>query len=241
MSEEWYYTVAGQQIGPVSGSELKLLASRGKITRNDMVWKEGMSDWVPAEKLKGLFVGSGTASPPPLPARKPKGMFEGSGAASPLPFAPPSPKSSFSYNNTWESFTYAGFWKRFAACLLDAIVTTVGGFVIGFIIGFILVAGGTNDTKVLEAVGNLLGILISWLYYTVMESSSTQGTLGKMALGIKVTDLAGNRISFGRATGRYFSKILSAFLLMIGFIMIAFTEKKQGLHDMIAGCLVVNR
>ena len=60
-----------------------------------------------------------------------------------------------------------------------------------------------------------------------------------MALGMKVTDLAGNRISFLRATGRYFAKIISALILFIGFIMVAFTEKKQGLHDMIAGTLVV--
>jgi uncharacterized RDD family membrane protein YckC len=72
-----------------------------------------------------------------------------------------------------------------------------------------------------------------------MESSSKQATLGKMALGIIVTDLEGQRISFGKATGRHFSKIVSGIILYIGFIMVAFTEKKQGLHDMMAGCLVV--
>ncbi len=74
-----------------------------------------------------------------------------------------------------------------------------------------------------------------------MESSPTQATLGKMALGIKVTDLAGKRVGFGKATGRYFGKIISALILLIGFIMVAFTEKKQGLHDKMAGCLVVNK
>jgi uncharacterized RDD family membrane protein YckC len=72
-----------------------------------------------------------------------------------------------------------------------------------------------------------------------LESSSMQATLGKMALGLKVTDLNGKQISFGKATGRYFAKIISAIILLIGFIMVAFTEKKQGLHDMIAGTLVV--
>ena len=80
-----------------------------------------------------------------------------------------------------------------------------------------------------------------WLYYTLMESSRFQGTLGKMAVQIKVTDLDGNRISFGQATGRHFGKFLSAILLGIGFIMVAFTEKKQGLHDVMAGCLVVRK
>ncbi|MER3416968.1 MAG: hypothetical protein C4297_12250 [Gemmataceae bacterium] len=74
-----------------------------------------------------------------------------------------------------------------------------------------------------------------------MESSRTQATLGKMALGITVTDLEGNRIGFGKATGRFFGKIISALIFYIGFVMAAFTEKKQGLHDMMAGCLVVNK
>ena len=78
-----------------------------------------------------------------------------------------------------------------------------------------------------------------WLYFALMESSSKQATLGKMALGIRVTDVNGNRIGFGRATGRHFAKILSGLILGIGFLMAAFTEKKQALHDMIAGTLVV--
>ena len=71
-----------------------------------------------------------------------------------------------------------------------------------------------------------------------MESSSTQATLGKMAMSIVVTDISGNRVSFGRATGRHFAKIISAIILYIGYLMIAFTEKKQGLHDIIADTLV---
>ena len=72
-----------------------------------------------------------------------------------------------------------------------------------------------------------------------MESSAKQATVGKMALGIIVTDLDGRRIGFGRATGRYFAKILSALTLGIGFLMAGFTERKQALHDMVASCLVV--
>ncbi len=74
-----------------------------------------------------------------------------------------------------------------------------------------------------------------------MESSSQQATLGKIALGIMVTDLSGNRISFARASGRHFTKILSGIILYIGFIMAGFTEKKQALHDIIADCLVVKK
>ena len=84
----------------------------------------------------------------------------------------------------------------------------------------------------------VLTIAASWLYEALMESSSYQATLGKMIFGMKVTDLYGNRISFARATGRHFAKILSGMILCIGFIMVGFTERKQGLHDLIAGTLV---
>lgn len=136
---------------------------------------------------------------------------------------------------------YAGFWKRFAAALIDGVILMIVNTVILLFFGFVLVAGGTDDPVVLEGVGNILGIILGWLYFAVMESSATQGTLGKMALGLKVTDLSGERIGLGKATGRHFGKIVSAIILLVGFIMIAFTEKKQGLHDMMAGCLVVNK
>ncbi len=77
-----------------------------------------------------------------------------------------------------------------------------------------------------------------WLYFAILESSAWQGTVGKKVLGLRVTDLDGNRISFGRATGRFFAKLVSNFTFMIGYIMAGFTAKKQALHDMIAGCLV---
>jgi len=79
----------------------------------------------------------------------------------------------------------------------------------------------------------------SWLYHTAMESSRHQATLGKKALGIIVTDMNGNRISFARANGRFFGKWVSGMIMNIGYLMAAFTEKKQALHDILASCLVV--
>ena len=85
----------------------------------------------------------------------------------------------------------------------------------------------------------LLTVAGSWLYEALMLSSPYQATLGKMIFGMKVTDLYGNRISFARATGRHFAKYISGpFTLLIGFFMVGFTERKQGLHDIIAGTLV---
>ena len=125
---------------------------------------------------------------------------------------------------------FAGFWLRFVAYIIDSLVVGIPIAVIG---------GLMMAIAPLLVIVYILSVLLGpWLYFSLMESSSKQATLGKMAIGAKVTDLSGNRISFGKATGRFFSKIISS-ILFVGFIMIGFTEKKQGLHDMIAGTLVI--
>jgi uncharacterized RDD family membrane protein YckC len=116
-------------------------------------------------------------------------------------------------------------------------VAWVVSVVIGFIIGLMFAGSFESELSILFLVPVIL--ILDWLYFALMESSSKRATLGKMALGIIVTDLEGKRISFGRATGRFFSKILSGIIIYIGFIMVPFTDKKQGLHDMIAGTLVI--
>ena len=125
---------------------------------------------------------------------------------------------------------YAGFWRRVVAVILDGLL--IGIVTAPFTLGF-----SSGDTYSPQA--SSISTVVSWLYYALMESSSKQATLGKMALGIRVTDLDGRRIGFGKATARYFAKILSALILGIGFLMVAFTERKQGLHDILAGTLVV--
>lgn len=97
---------------------------------------------------------------------------------------------------------------------------------------------GVGTQLVSMIVGAALGFSGSWLYESWMESSSRQATLGKMIFNMKVTDLNGNRISFARASGRHFAKYLSGLILGIGYIMAGFTDRKQALHDMIAGTLV---
>jgi uncharacterized RDD family membrane protein YckC len=140
---------------------------------------------------------------------------------------------------------YAGFWRRLAAALIDGLLSFAVYLAIAFVMGFIYAAITGNDemsddtANVIAYVAWIIAFLLGWLYWALMESSSKQATLGKMALGIVVTDGQSRRISFGRATGRYFGRILSALILYIGFIIIAFTEKKQGLHDIMADCLVV--
>ncbi len=142
---------------------------------------------------------------------------------------------------------YAGFWLRLVASLIDSMVmlipVTIISFGVGFFVFFLVEAGGTADDEAVEMLAGVLAQLVSlvsgWLYYALMESSRYQATLGKMALGIIVTDIKGNRLNFSRATGRYFGKIVSALICYVGFFMAGFTEKKQALHDLLASTLVV--
>jgi uncharacterized RDD family membrane protein YckC len=140
--------------------------------------------------------------------------------------------------------TPASFWQRFTAWFIDSTVLMVGLIVILFFESLIFgIFGaffekGSEFAEIINTTGGLVILftlfLVPWIYKAVMESSFKQATLGKMALGIIVTDMYNKRISFGRASGRDFGKIFSYGFLMIGFLMPIFTEKKQALHDMIA-------
>ncbi|HXR34103.1 MAG TPA: RDD family protein [Verrucomicrobiae bacterium] len=164
--------------------------------------------------------------------------------------------------STTRSVMYAGFWLRFVAHLIDGLILGVGVFAL--VIPLLFLTGlaatlaslphrlegmeGQPNPAVIGAILSLVfmfvmvGVLLQWLYYAYLESGEKQATWGKQALGLYVTDGAANRISFGRASGRFFAKIISALIpLWIGYIMAGFTEKKQALHDMIAGCLVLRR
>jgi uncharacterized RDD family membrane protein YckC len=152
---------------------------------------------------------------------------------------------------------YAGFWLRFLAFLIDNVVMGVGFALILIPLIFLTGLGGfigafhpnedMNDGGVFVLIGLLflaatVSLLLTWLYHALMESSVWQATLGKKMLGLVVTDMAGQRLSFGRSTGRHFGKIITNMVpAFIGYIMAGFTEKKQALHDMMAGCLVLRR
>lgn len=139
---------------------------------------------------------------------------------------------------------FGGFWIRVIAVIIDSVIIRVAVSPLKLIFGGLGMAGVHTGLPVIPLAifggGMLLiaTVFAGWLYEALMESSSYQATLGKMIFGMKVTDLNGNRISFAQATGRHFAKILSGLLLCIGFIMVGFTERKQGLHDILAGTLV---
>ncbi|MGH9580319.1 MAG: RDD family protein [Terriglobales bacterium] len=143
------------------------------------------------------------------------------------------------------SVAYAGFWIRFLATVLDGIIINLVLLPVALILGiFVGIAGKTADMPDpgIELVGGLsgfgLGLLANWIYEATFTSSSWQGTPAKRLLNVYVTDLEGKRISMARATGRHFAKYVSGLTLLIGYIMAGFTERKQALHDMLAGTLV---
>lgn len=137
---------------------------------------------------------------------------------------------------------YAGFWRRAAALLIDKFL--LGSVNLGLSLVFMVSSGlgdGDDGLRTLFLASAMFGFLLHWLYFTLMESSALRATLGKAAIGIVVTDYAGARVSWLRANGRYWAKIVSALPLYLGYVMAGFTARKQALHDLIAGTLVVRK
>ena len=141
--------------------------------------------------------------------------------------------------NDAANYNFAGFWVRFAAYIIDYVVTWIVGFAIGFAYGFQVTTSGGSLTEDDFLITMVISYSIIILYHTFFISSEYQGTPGKILLGIKVVDYDGQRVSVAKAFGRTLSYIPSAILLGIGFLMIGFTDKKQGLHDYLAGTYAV--
>ncbi len=154
---------------------------------------------------------------------------------------------------------YAGLGRRFVAFVVDIILILLFDLVAMTVLGLTrgiqnsyfyfvqhvpveqLTTEGTMGSllgSVIAAYGILL-IVIPWLYYAGFESSRSQATPGKLLMHIVVTDMTGNKPTFARVTLRHFAKFVSALIIFIGFLMIGLTQKRQGLHDRIAGCLVL--
>ncbi|RAO76483.1 RDD family protein [Dyella jiangningensis] len=228
----------GERHGPYKEVDVRQWLRSGQVSPQDLGWYEGLADWQP---LSVLFPDEVHAAPPA--------------------FTPPAPPYDAGLRATDASAAltdYAGFWKRVAAYILDALVLWIPNMLLSGMLGANEAAetylqaklvAGSDPQLALQAFDTYLHALgpalmaqtvVTWLYFALCESSAWQGTLGKRALGIRVTDLTGARISFLRATGRYFGKLISAFILCFGFLMVAWTQRKQGLHDMLAQTLVLN-
>ena len=238
MSEvNWYYARDGVQVGPVPIGQLRDMTRMGTLGPNDLVWTEGMPEWRPASAVQAVFA---TAMAPAAPGVLPyggggPGYFPGPGTGGLNYYAP-------SYDPV-----YAGFWLRFGAAFLDGLVVGIPVFGLG---ALLVVALGLHEDfgdpnsaapALLDLTFRLIYLLVAWIYSAVQESGPHMATFGKRACGIVVTDMNGQRISFGRASGRFFGEILSGITCYVGYIMAGFTEKSQALHDMVAGTLVVRK
>jgi len=234
--------------GPFTREQIDEKLKSGEISLSDLAFIEGLAQWTPLEQVLAKIDGAAPAVAPSVP---------------PAIGAP-----AYSYAATMQPpghLVYGGFWLRFAAYLIDGIIISIpigivfaifGGILVAVIgVGHLSQASGDSDSSGSSAMSPAVGIAIAlgelvfyavllvgaWLYFAKLESGPHQATFGKRVLGLKVTNLSGEKLGFGQASGRFFGKIISGMTFYIGFIMAGFTERKQALHDMIAGTLVVKK
>ena len=256
MSEFWHFTdAAGAQVGPVSAADVRDALRTGRATSTSLAWREGMAGWLPISQLGtelGLSDPYGIPPPPaPVPPQAPASpepmpMYaddrRGMGGSEPNPYRAPAASVEMGVDST--DIVPAGFWRRFAASVIDSVVLVIPVLILAVTAGVSMSTGDMLQTyqsvgfQVVYYAGMLL---VRMLYFAGMHSSANQATLGKMALGIKVTDEQGHRLSFVHALGRWFATALSYITLYIGFLMAAFTDRKRALHDMVAGTQVVDK
>jgi uncharacterized RDD family membrane protein YckC len=261
---EWHYSLNGTQSGPVTLSQLRALLSAGTIGRSDHVWKPGMPAWTTPDQIAEVVGHAPSASADARPPSTCPGCGQAVGAN-----AEACPKCGTRIPGFAEvlggvggrclvdasgrRYLYAGFWPRFGGAIVDSVIlvgpmiglayvmSIPGGALIGYVAS---VLGPGSDAVAVLVVFWLIcfplsTFILQWLYFAAMESSKYQGTIGKRSVGIRVVDIKGRRITFLRATGRYAAKWLSSLILMIGWLMAGFTERKQALHDFVADTLVV--
>jgi len=164
-------------------------------------------------------------------------------AASPAPGAAPASPAPIAV-----TVRYGGFWRRWLAFIVDGLI--IGAVMLPFGVGLGFAQLGTmlnsdemNGETIMSMIAAsmlvwMIRVMVSFLYGAGFESSRFQATPGKMMVGVRVTTLEGGRVSFGRAAGRQLGKWLSGLILCIGYLLVAFSDRKQGLHDMLAGTLV---
>jgi len=267
-SNQWYYANQhNEHQGPVDAAVLVKKLERGELTPKTLVWREGMAEWQPVSELEVHLRANTVAEDSALhapdarinPADAPAAGSVAAETTSPYT----APLSTLSVNAgevlaEGGEIVYAGFWKRAAADMIDSlIINTVSSILLVILaplfgVGLFGVGGlfddGAGNLEALSAelilflgVFQLLSLILTATYYTWLHSSLQMATLGKMAVGIKVVRLNGERISVARAIGRYFAFILSGMTMGIGFIMAGLTQRKQALHDMICDTLVVDK
>jgi uncharacterized RDD family membrane protein YckC len=258
----WYYVDAQrQQQGPVSAAIILGHYRRGLLRDDSLIWREGLLEWQPLQSLSeelGLAAPADASGAPAAPtSTTPAAAIlqqTAAAAAGPSsPYAPPAARLQRA--DTWvasggDDVVPAGFLRRWAAIFIDYLILGISFQVVSMVVTMFMAVGAASMGGAEAMSAAMLGVFgllylgyftVAGLYFSLFESSSHQATPGKMALGIKVTDAQGRRLSFGHALGRWFSALLSYLTLYVGFFMAGFTERKRALHDMVAGTLVVDR
>ncbi len=235
--KQWYYAQSRQRFGPVTAHVLAQMYAQGELQDSDLVWAPHMQNWQKAGIVKDEFVNAPPSPPPPSAA--PSGYAS---PVDPLPMAQPVATGRVAVDDSFEN---GGFFARAAAFIIDAIILIPIQAIVGAILGGIMGAmmGGVPQTEEgllrFQLVIQVGVVIVVWLYYALQESGGHGATFGKRALGIAVTDLNGDGITFWRATARHFSKIVSGLICGIGYLFPFFTQRKQALHDIIAGCMII--
>lgn len=257
----WYYADAGRQVGPVEEAALDDLVRAGVIRDDTLVWREGMANWQPHGAVRG-------PKPAPMPAIP---IAAGSSFCSECgrPFPPDQLVALGTASvcaqckpiylqrvreggQAIAARRYAGFWIRFVAVIIDAVILDVALLIVTIPLGLMGAGIGASQLDQINR-GNFAGlgaliavygvlILVSIavaIGYEVYFIATRGATLGKMALGLKVIRADGGKVSLGMAFGRYFAKMISAMILYIGFMMAGWDDQKRSLHDRICDTRVI--
>ena len=253
---EWYYADARRERhGPVDAGDIRDKFRSGELELSSLVWREGMMEWQPisamADELQ-LLVQANTG----IDLRADFEAIE-KGTATYTPYS--ASAATLEERQSVVSggdIVHAGLWRRFAASVIDSFVTGIATYAL--LIPLFLVFGismsslaeselaGTGMSIGLILLQYAISIGVPALYFGWMQSSNSMASLGKMAVGIKVVRSNGERLSFWRSFLRYVAMVLFAAVtcglgMLISGLMVAFTERKQGVHDMVCDTLVVDK
>lgn len=252
----WYYVEQGKQVGPVADEQFNQMLASGQITPDTLVWHEGMADWRPAREVTG-----GAASAVTTDAQgKAQVVCSQCGKLFPV-------DETIQYGNARVcaackpmflqklregavlnpgELRYAGFWIRVAAKIIDGLIIGVPLMIVFFIVMAAAIHPLTQQRNTqVSILPALLPSFIQLLFvfvqmaYVIFFVGKYGATLGKMACGIKIVTADGGKVSYARATGRFFSEILSGLICYIGYIIVAFDAEKRALHDHICNTRVV--
>ncbi len=244
---QWYYEGSQKSVGPISEEEFRTLIKNGTITNSTLVWNSTMTDWKRYGELNGSSAeNSGRATS--VCAECGRGFLR---------------EDMIKYGDSWvcaqckpvfiqklkegvtvRHMNYAGFWIRFGASIIDGIITGVVNVMInigfGAMAAVVSSSGDSKNAIIFSAISTLLSLCIA-IGYETFFTGKWGATIGKMACGLKVVTPEGDKVTYSRAFGRYFAKIVSSLILLIGYIMAAFDDEKRALHDRICDTRVVRK